>query len=132
VTPDENIDPGRYGFKIFNDEGKTHYFSSEEQIVIREWMKALMKATITRDYKSTYLDARLHQFDGQGELTVHRARRFFREHPHHPALCRANDEPRTAPTEPDPTRRNPTRYAPREYYSIVHPGRENFDGHSER
>jgi hypothetical protein len=52
--PDENVDPGRYGFKILHDTDKAHYFSSEEQIVIREWMKALMKATITRDYKSGY------------------------------------------------------------------------------
>ncbi|CAL1699992.1 unnamed protein product [Somion occarium] len=50
VQADENVDPGRYGFQIVHDTDKTHYFSSDEQIVIREWMKALMKATITRDY----------------------------------------------------------------------------------
>jgi hypothetical protein len=51
ILPDEDVDPGRYGFKITHDNEKVHYFSSEEQIVIREWMKALIKATITRDYK---------------------------------------------------------------------------------
>ena len=52
VIADENIDPGRYGFRIVHDNDKPHYFSSDEQLVVREWMKALMKATITRDYTS--------------------------------------------------------------------------------
>ncbi|EMD40348.1 hypothetical protein CERSUDRAFT_110942 [Gelatoporia subvermispora B] len=52
VTADENVDPGRYGFRIEHDTDKTHYFSSDEHLAIREWMKALMKATISRDYNS--------------------------------------------------------------------------------
>jgi len=51
---DENIDPGRYGFRIDHDNDKTHYFSSEEKTVVRDWMKAIMKATIGRDYTSAY------------------------------------------------------------------------------
>ncbi|KAL4256745.1 Polar growth protein [Pleurotus pulmonarius] len=50
VTVDENVDPGRYGFRIDHENDKTHYFSSEEKTVIRGWMKAMMKATIARDY----------------------------------------------------------------------------------
>ncbi|KAH7912938.1 hypothetical protein BJ138DRAFT_1134406 [Hygrophoropsis aurantiaca] len=50
VIADENIDPGRYGFRIVHETDKTHLFSSEEQAVVREWMKAIMKATIGRDY----------------------------------------------------------------------------------
>ncbi|KAF5322385.1 hypothetical protein D9619_000742 [Psilocybe cf. subviscida] len=50
VTVDENVDPGRYGFRIDHDSDKTHFFSSEEKTIIREWMKAIMKATIGRDY----------------------------------------------------------------------------------
>ncbi|CCM05538.1 uncharacterized protein FIBRA_07764 [Fibroporia radiculosa] len=50
VCMDEDLDPGRYGFRIIHEGDKTHCFSSEDQIVVREWMKALMKATITRDY----------------------------------------------------------------------------------
>ncbi|KIK95325.1 hypothetical protein PAXRUDRAFT_827121 [Paxillus rubicundulus Ve08.2h10] len=50
VVADENIDPGRYGFRIVHETDKTHYFSSDEQAVVREWMKAIMKATIGRDY----------------------------------------------------------------------------------
>jgi len=33
-----------------HDTDKTHFFSSAEHNVIREWMKAIMKATIGRDY----------------------------------------------------------------------------------
>lgn len=54
VTVDENVDPGRYGFRIDHDSDKTHFFSSEEKTAIREWMKAIMKATIGRDYTSEW------------------------------------------------------------------------------
>ncbi|KAF5389818.1 hypothetical protein D9757_003678 [Collybiopsis confluens] len=50
VTVDENVNPGKYGFRIDHENDKTHYFSSEEKSVIRDWMKAIMKATIGRDY----------------------------------------------------------------------------------
>ncbi|KAF8165856.1 hypothetical protein B0H34DRAFT_794189 [Crassisporium funariophilum] len=50
VTVDENVDPGRYGFRIDHDNDRTHYFSSEEKSIVRDWMKAIMKATIMRDY----------------------------------------------------------------------------------
>ncbi|PPR04652.1 hypothetical protein CVT24_011870 [Panaeolus cyanescens] len=50
VTVDESLDPGRYGFRIDHDHDKTHVFSSEEKTLIRDWMKAIMKATIGRDY----------------------------------------------------------------------------------
>ena len=52
VVADENVDPGRYGFRIVHETDKTHFFSSEEQAAVREWMKAIMKATIGRDYSS--------------------------------------------------------------------------------
>lgn len=52
VSVDESVDPGRYGFRIVHDTEKPHFFSSDEQLIVREWMKALMKATITRDYAS--------------------------------------------------------------------------------
>ncbi|KAF8076889.1 hypothetical protein FPV67DRAFT_1715490 [Lyophyllum atratum] len=50
VTVDENVNPGRYGFRIEHDNDRTHYFSSDEKTAIRDWMKAIMKATIGRDY----------------------------------------------------------------------------------
>ncbi|KAI3611756.1 hypothetical protein WG66_007675 [Moniliophthora roreri] len=50
VTVDENVNPGKYGFRIDHDNDKTHFFSSDEKTSLREWMKAIMKATIGRDY----------------------------------------------------------------------------------
>ncbi len=49
VIVDENTNPGSYGFRLIGPD-KPHAFSSSEQMVIRSWMKALMKATIARDY----------------------------------------------------------------------------------
>ncbi|KAI0027993.1 hypothetical protein K488DRAFT_59864 [Vararia minispora EC-137] len=50
IVADEKVDPGKYGFKLIHDTERPHMFSSDEQSVIREWMKALMKAAIDRDY----------------------------------------------------------------------------------
>lgn len=50
VIADENTNPGKYGFKILHETEKPHYFSSEDPILVREWMKALMKSTIGRDH----------------------------------------------------------------------------------
>ena len=52
VTVDETLDAGRYGLRIDHDGEKTHFFSSDERTVIREWMKAILKATISRDQTS--------------------------------------------------------------------------------
>ena len=49
VIVDENTNPGSYGFRLVG-AGQPHAFSSAEQSAVREWMKALMKATIARDY----------------------------------------------------------------------------------
>ncbi|KAH8118838.1 hypothetical protein DFH11DRAFT_1569588 [Phellopilus nigrolimitatus] len=50
VIVDENINPGKYGFRLIHEQERTHYFSSDTSITVRDWMKALMKATIGRDY----------------------------------------------------------------------------------
>lgn len=50
VVVDENINPGKYGFRIVHDHDRTHYFSHDEKSIVRDWMKAVMKATIGRDY----------------------------------------------------------------------------------
>lgn len=49
VIVDENANPGLYGFRLVGPD-KPHSFSASEQSTVREWMKALMKATIARDY----------------------------------------------------------------------------------
>ncbi|KAF9509720.1 hypothetical protein BS47DRAFT_1396665 [Hydnum rufescens UP504] len=50
IIADENADPGCYGFGIVHDIRGTHYLSSALEVTAREWMKALVKATIDRDY----------------------------------------------------------------------------------
>ncbi|KAI5117045.1 hypothetical protein M0805_007902 [Coniferiporia weirii] len=50
VIVDENVNPGKYGFRLIHETERTHFFSSDESMTVREWMKALMKATIGRDY----------------------------------------------------------------------------------
>ncbi|KIJ57202.1 hypothetical protein M422DRAFT_23288 [Sphaerobolus stellatus SS14] len=50
VIVDENLNPGKYGFRLVHETGPAHYFSSDEQFTVREWMKSLIKATIDRDY----------------------------------------------------------------------------------
>lgn len=54
MVADENIDPGKYGFKLLHDSDRSHFFSSDEQMIVRGWMRALMKATIDRDYTSVF------------------------------------------------------------------------------
>ncbi|KDN38199.1 hypothetical protein K437DRAFT_259489 [Tilletiaria anomala UBC 951] len=50
LISDENVNPGKYGFKLLHEHEKPHYFSSEDPIIVRDWMKSLMKATIGRDH----------------------------------------------------------------------------------
>ncbi|KAF0377022.1 phospholipid binding protein [Gigaspora margarita] len=49
VIPDENILQGKYGFKLVHDIERPYYFAHENLGKMREWMKAIMKATISRD-----------------------------------------------------------------------------------
>ncbi|KAF8489479.1 hypothetical protein F5888DRAFT_1808828 [Russula emetica] len=48
VVPDDTI--GSYGFKLLRGSDRVHYFSSDDQMFIREWIKALRKPSIKRDY----------------------------------------------------------------------------------
>lgn len=70
VIADENTNPGKYGFKLLHESEKPHYFSSDDPIVVREWMKALMKATIGRDTSlpviSSYNNATISLKEAQG------------------------------------------------------------------
>jgi hypothetical protein len=47
---DSNPSSGNYGFQLVHDREKAHHFSSNDHRAIKEWMKNLMKATITRDF----------------------------------------------------------------------------------
>ena len=54
VLSDPNAGSG-FGFQLVHDREKTHFFASNEHRVIKEWMKNLMKATISRDYSGRSL-----------------------------------------------------------------------------
>jgi hypothetical protein len=45
---------GSYGFKLLRGSDRVHYFSSDDETVIREWMKALRKPGIKRDHMSVF------------------------------------------------------------------------------
>jgi hypothetical protein len=53
VLSDPNAGSG-FGFQIVHDREKTHYFASNDEKVIKGWMKNLMKATISRDYSGKH------------------------------------------------------------------------------
>ncbi|KAH9473155.1 hypothetical protein MJO28_001017 [Puccinia striiformis f. sp. tritici] len=50
VVMDSDVHPGRYGFRIIHDNGTSHLFSADDSKLLRDWMKAMMKATIDRDW----------------------------------------------------------------------------------
>lgn len=54
VMADGNANPGEYGFKIVHDNEPSHFFSSEDKMAVREWMKALLKVAISRDISSAF------------------------------------------------------------------------------
>ncbi|GJJ07548.1 hypothetical protein Clacol_001750 [Clathrus columnatus] len=56
IVSDES-GPGKYGFKIMHETEPAHYFSSDELLTTREWMKTLMKATIERDYSKPVISS---------------------------------------------------------------------------
>jgi hypothetical protein len=53
VLSDPNAGSG-FGFQLVHDREKTHFFASNDHRVIKDWMKNLMKATISRDYSGEF------------------------------------------------------------------------------
>jgi len=51
---DNTLDSGRYGFRLDRDQERTYFFSSDNENAIRDWTKAIMKATISRRYSSMF------------------------------------------------------------------------------
>jgi len=51
ILPDADSNRGSYGFKMIHPSLPPHYFSSEDPLIVRKFMKALMKSSIKRDYK---------------------------------------------------------------------------------
>ncbi|CAG8763207.1 9806_t:CDS:2, partial [Racocetra persica] len=57
ILTDENILPGKYGFKIVHDMLRTHFFAHEDVNVMKGWIKAMMKATISRDHNAPVISS---------------------------------------------------------------------------
>lgn len=50
IICDETIYAGKYCFKAQHERERTFYFYTETEDSLRGWIKALMKATIARDF----------------------------------------------------------------------------------
>lgn len=57
VVSDETMSAVGYTFKIVHDTQRTHYFSLEDATAMRGWMKAIMKATIGRDFSQPVISS---------------------------------------------------------------------------
>jgi hypothetical protein len=55
IEVDETIHVGKYCFMAHHPKERTFYFYTDFEKSMKEWLKALMKATIARDYASKYL-----------------------------------------------------------------------------
>lgn len=54
IDVDDSIHPGKYCFQAQHDRERTFYFATDHEKDMRRWLKALMKATIVRDYASKW------------------------------------------------------------------------------
>jgi hypothetical protein len=52
IEVDENIHLGKYCFMAHHERERTFYFYTESEKPMKDWLKALMKATIARDFAS--------------------------------------------------------------------------------
>lgn len=52
IEVDESIHPGKYCFMAHHERERTFYFYTEFEKPMKDWLKALMKATIARDFAS--------------------------------------------------------------------------------
>lgn len=49
IVYDDTIHSGKYCFKAQHDRERTFYFYTDSEASLRAWIKALLKATISRD-----------------------------------------------------------------------------------
>lgn len=52
IIADETIQAGKYSFKAQHEEERTFYFYTDVDTTMKAWLSSLMKATISRDFKS--------------------------------------------------------------------------------
>lgn len=57
ISIDEDISPGKYCFKAKHERERTFFFYTDSDTDLREWVKALMKATISRDFTAPVMSS---------------------------------------------------------------------------
>ena len=57
VVADESTSLGRYGFKIVHESDRPHFFSLDDPLMLRNWMKGMMKASIDRDHSQPVISS---------------------------------------------------------------------------
>ncbi|KAI8094935.1 uncharacterized protein B0P05DRAFT_576982 [Gilbertella persicaria] len=57
IEVDETIHPGKYCFLAHHERERTFFFYTEHEKHMKEWLKALMKATIARDYTTPVMSS---------------------------------------------------------------------------
>lgn len=57
ISIDEDIHPGKYCFKAKHERERTFFFYTDGDVDLRQWVKALMKATISRDFSAPVMSS---------------------------------------------------------------------------
>ncbi|KAF1800867.1 hypothetical protein FB192DRAFT_1282871 [Mucor lusitanicus] len=57
IEVDESIHPGKYCFMAHHERERTFYFYTESEKPMKDWLKALMKATIARDFATPVMSS---------------------------------------------------------------------------
>ncbi|KAG1082671.1 hypothetical protein G6F42_022491 [Rhizopus arrhizus] len=57
IEVDESIQPGKYCFMAHHERERTFYFYTESEKPMKDWLKALMKATIARDFATPVMSS---------------------------------------------------------------------------
>ncbi|KAI8994983.1 hypothetical protein BDB01DRAFT_774918 [Pilobolus umbonatus] len=57
IELDESIHLGKYCFKAHHERERTFYFYTEQEKDMKDWIKALMKATIARDFNTPVMSS---------------------------------------------------------------------------
>ncbi|KAG0181035.1 polar growth protein [Apophysomyces sp. BC1034] len=57
IVYDESIHSGKYSFKAQHDRERTFYFYTDSETSLKAWIKALLKATISRDLEAPVMSS---------------------------------------------------------------------------
>ncbi|RCH77638.1 polar growth protein, partial [Rhizopus stolonifer] len=57
VEVDSSIQTGKYCFKVHHEKERTFYFFTDQEKYMKDWIKALMKSTIERDFSTPVMSS---------------------------------------------------------------------------